>query len=147
MDNLKKYTKEAVELLEQLIAQPSISRDESLAAQVLEEQMAAWGLTPQRIGNNILVYDTINEEKPTLLLNAHIDTVKPVKTWTRDPFKPTLEDDQLYGLGSNDCGGGLVATLQTYRIMLQKPRNYNILWLATAEEEVSGENGDRKSVV
>ncbi|MBQ2192812.1 MAG: M20 family metallo-hydrolase, partial [Prevotella sp.] len=141
MDNLKKYTKEAVELLEQLIAQPSISRDESLAAQVLEEQMAAWGLTPQRIGNNILVYDTINEEKPTLLLNAHIDTVKPVKTWTRDPFKPTLEDDRLYGLGSNDCGGGLVSLLQAYRILHQQDIPYNLVYLASCEEEVSGENG------
>ena len=141
MDNLKKYTKEAVELLEQLIAQPSISRDESLAAQVLEEQMAAWGLTPQRIGNNILVYDTINEEKPTLLLNAHIDTVKPVKTWTRDPFKPTLEDDRLYGLGSNDCGGGLVSLLQVYSILHQQDIPYNLVYLASCEEEVSGENG------
>ena len=141
MDNLKKYTKEAVELLEQLIAQPSISRDESLAAQVLEEQMAAWGLTPKRIGNNILVYDTINEEKPTLLLNAHIDTVKPVKTWTRDPFKPTLEDDRLYGLGSNDCGGGLVSLLQVYRILHQQDIPYNLVYLASCEEEVSGENG------
>ena len=141
MDNLKKYTKEAVELLEQLIAQPSISRDESLAAQVFEEQMAAWGLTPQRIGNNILVYDTINEEKPTLLLNAHIDTVKPVKTWTRDPFKPTLEDDRLYGLGSNDCGGGLVSLLQVYRILHQQDIPYNLVYLASCEEEVSGENG------
>lgn len=141
MDNLKKYTKEAVELLELLIAKPSISRDESLAAQVLEEQMAAWGLTPQRIGNNILVYDTINEKKPTLLLNAHIDTVKPVKTWTRDPFKPTLEDDRLYGLGSNDCGGGLVSLLQVYRILHQQDIPYNLVYLASCEEEVSGENG------
>jgi acetylornithine deacetylase len=75
------------------------------------------------------------------MLNAHIDTVKPVSTWTRDPFQPTQEGDVLYGLGSNDCGGGLVSLLQTYRIMLHRPRNYNLLWVASAEEEVSGANG------
>jgi acetylornithine deacetylase len=75
------------------------------------------------------------------MLNAHIDTVKPVSTWTRDPYKASQEGDILYGLGSNDCGGGLVSLLQTYRIMLNKPRNYNILWVASAEEEVSGSNG------
>ena len=75
------------------------------------------------------------------MLNAHIDTVKPVSSWTRDPFQPMQEGDMLYGLGANDCGGGLVALLQTYRIMLERPRNYNILWVASAEEEVSGENG------
>jgi acetylornithine deacetylase len=75
------------------------------------------------------------------MLNAHIDTVKPVSSWTRDPFQPMQEGDMLYGLGANDCGGGLVSLLQTYRIMLERPRNYNILWVASAEEEVSGENG------
>ena len=75
------------------------------------------------------------------MLNAHIDTVKPVSTWTRDPFLPTQEGDMIYGLGSNDCGGGLVSLLQAYRIMLHRPRNYNLLWVASAEEEVSGSNG------
>jgi acetylornithine deacetylase len=76
------------------------------------------------------------------MLNAHIDTVKPVSTWTRDPFDPAIIDgDILYGLGSNDCGGGLVSTLQAYRIMLHCPRTYNILWVCSAEEEVSGKDG------
>jgi acetylornithine deacetylase len=75
------------------------------------------------------------------MLNAHIDTVKPVSTWTRDPFRPMLEGDTLYGLGSNDCGGGLVSLLQVYRVMVGRPRSYNILWVASAEEEVSGSEG------
>ncbi|MBQ1799206.1 MAG: M20/M25/M40 family metallo-hydrolase, partial [Prevotella sp.] len=81
------------------------------------------------------------EGKPTLLLNAHIDTVKPVASWTRNPFEPTLEDDILYGLGSNDCGGGLVTLLQVYRYFLEYESPYNIIYLASAEEEVSGANG------
>ena len=138
----KNYTNDAIELLKALIAIPSVSRSEDKAADKLAEFLDKWGLPYGREGNNLWVgCQNWDNNRPTLMLNAHIDTVKPVNSWTRDAFKPTQEGDLLYGLGSNDCGGGLVATLQTYRIMLQKPRNYNILWLATAEEEISGENG------
>ena len=138
----KNYTNDAIELLKALIAIPSVSRSEDKAADKLAEYLDKWGLPYGREGNNLWVgCQDWDNNRPTLMLNAHIDTVKPVNSWTRDAFTPTQEGDLLYGLGSNDCGGGLVATLQTYRIMLQKPRNYNILWLATAEEEISGENG------
>ena len=130
-------------LLEMLISKPSVSRNETLAAEVLEAQMQAWGLNPQRIGNNIVAYGPVESERPTLLLNAHIDTVKPVSTWTRDPFKPTLEGDRLYGLGANDCGGGLVSLLQVFRVLRGLPTQYNLIFLASAEEEVSGEGGIR----
>ena len=83
-------------------------------------------------------------DKPTLLLNAHIDTVKPVASWTRDPHSPDIEDGRLYGLGSNDCGGGLVSLLTVYRqIVNSKSSNckYNLIFLASAEEEVSGKDG------
>jgi len=79
--------------------------------------------------------------KPTLLLNAHIDTVKPVDSWTRNPFMPTIENNVLYGLGSNDCGGGLVSLLQVFRYLSAKPQKYNVIYLASAEEEISGGNG------
>lgn len=144
MIDIRRYTQEAVELLECLIAKPSISRDEALATDVLEQQMKAWGLNPKRFGNNIAAWNEIDERKPTLLLNAHVDTVKPVSTWTRDPFKPSLEGDRLYGLGANDCGGGLVSLLTVYRILTTHYSplvSYNIVFLASAEEEVSGANG------
>ncbi len=143
MTDIRQYTEDAVALLEMLISKPSVSRNETLAAEVLEAQMQAWGLNPQRIGNNIVAYGPVESERPTLLLNAHIDTVKPVSTWTRDPFKPTLEGDRLYGLGANDCGGGLVSLLQVFRVLRGSPTQYNLIFLASAEEEVSGEGGIR----
>jgi Acetylornithine deacetylase/Succinyl-diaminopimelate desuccinylase and related deacylases len=118
--NYKRYTEEAVTLLKELISTPSVSRDETAAADVLQRQIKAWGLPCKRIGNNLIVAKRLSKRKPTLLLNAHIDTVKPVATWTRDPFQPVEEDGRLYGLGSNDCGGGLVSLLQAYRILIQQ---------------------------
>lgn len=136
------YTDEAVELLKRLIATPSVSRDESRAADIIEEYMTSRSLSPKREANNVFaVCDDYDESKPTLLLNAHIDTVKPVATWTRDPFAPEVEGDRLYGLGSNDCGGGLTALLQTYIALRGRHRAWNIVYLASAEEEVSGADG------
>ena len=115
---IEKYTEEAVELLKRLIATPSVSRDESRAADVMEKAMRSYGYSPERIGNNLMIKSAEwDDSKPTILLNAHIDTVKPVSSWTKDPFSPTLEGDRLYGLGSNDCGGGLVSLLQVFRIL------------------------------
>ena len=139
--DINQLTHEAVELLQRLIATPSVSREEGAAADILADFIGKCGLPARRIGNNILVQEAIDANKPTLLLNAHIDTVKPVSTWTRDPFTPTIEDDILYGLGSNDCGGGLVSLLQVYRVLRTRDIPYNIVYLASCEEEVSGKNG------
>ena len=137
------YTNDAVELLKRLISIPSVSRDETAAADVFEQQVSAWGLPARRIGNNILIQEELDSRKPTLLLCAHIDTVKPVSTWTRDPFTPVVEDGRLYGLGANDCGGGLVSLLAVYRLLRGLSLKYNLVYLAPCEEEVSGEGGFR----
>ena len=138
----RQYVNDAVELLKALIAIPRISRNEAIASNLIEEWMTNWGLNPKREANNLwAVADNYNEAKPTLLRNAHIDTVKPVQTWTRNPHQPSIEDDRLYGLGSNDCGGGLVTLMQVYRILKDSDRQYNLVFVASAEEEVSGKNG------
>lgn len=139
------YLNDAVELLKKLIATPSVSRDESKAADIMAGTVSEYGYEYCREGNNIWIKSSgFDSSKPTLLLNAHIDTVKPVSSWTRDPFVPEICDGRLYGLGSNDCGGGLVALLQTFRYITSHKQNYNTIWLASAEEEVSGENGIRR---
>lgn len=139
----QQYTGEAVSLLSHLIATPSVSRDERRAADIMEEELVRCGFTPQREANNVwAIGQCQREDRPTLLLNAHIDTVKPVASYTRNPYEPSLEDGTLYGLGSNDCGGGLVSLLQVFRELSASERcPYNLVYLASAEEEVSGKDG------
>ena len=137
----KHYTEEAVELLKQLISTPSVSRYEKAATDIFVDFIERQELPYKRIGNNVLIQETLDPNKPTLLLNAHIDTVKPVISWTRKPFQPTVEGDRLYGLGSNDCGGGLVSLLAAYRLLRGETLQYNLVFLASCEEEVSGANG------
>ena len=139
----QQYTGEAVSLLSHLIATPSVSRDERRAADIMEEELTRCGFTPHREANNVWAIGPCQrEDRPTLLLNAHIDTVKPVASYTRNPYEPSLEDGTLYGLGSNDCGGGLVSLLQVFRELSSNERcPYNLVYLASAEEEVSGKDG------
>ena len=142
MEEKQRYVNDAVELLSDLIAIPSVSRDEKLAADCMENRMKDWGLSPRREANNIwVVADGYDAGRPTVLLNAHIDTVKPVATWTKNPHEPLMEGDRLYGLGSNDCGGGLVTLLQVFRVLKDEALPFNLIYLASAEEEVSGKDG------
>lgn len=143
----QQLTLDAITLLKRLIATPSVSRDEEKAADIMMEEIENYGFSPIRDGNNIWITDPeMRDDRPTLLLNAHIDTVKPVASWTRAPFSPDIEGDTLYGLGSNDCGGGLVSLLQAFRFLVTKPRLYNLVYLASCEEEVSGINGIRRVI-
>ena len=138
----EQYVSDAVELLKKLIATPSVSRNEKDAADIMEQTIRSYGFEPQREANNLWIIDPhYDENRPTLLLNAHIDTVKPVASWSRNPFSPDVEDGVLYGLGSNDCGGGLCSLLQIFRMLTEKPQSYNLIYLASAEEEVSGKDG------
>ena len=148
MKDYEQFVNDAVELLCRLIATPSVSRNERDAADILQQTISEdYGLDCRREANNIWITDPwFDEKRPTVLLNAHIDTVKPVSSWTRDPFAPTIEGDTLYGLGSNDCGGGLVSLLQTFRLRTQKQQPYNLVYLASAEEEVSGKDGIERAL-
>ena len=133
---------QSYELLKKLIAIPSTSRDEKAVADFYERYMKDAGLKVNRVENNLWIGpENIDAEKPTLMLNAHMDTVKPVNGWVHDPFAPTEEDGKLIGLGSNDCGGGLVSLLAVYSQLTQKEQPYNLIYAASAEEEVSGKNG------
>ena len=141
--DIEMLTAKAVDLLFKLIEVPRISREETAAADLLQDYMGReLGLEVKRDGNNLWsVSPCFDAAKQTLLLNAHIDTVKPVAGWQRNPFTPTREGDRIYGLGSNDDGASLVTLLHVFAALKDKPTNYNLVFLASAEEEVSGKSG------
>lgn len=133
---------EALNLLKVLISTPSMSREEEAAANALQNYMERSGILTNRSGNNVwCVSPQFSLDKPTLLLNSHVDTVKPVSGWQKQPFTPTEVNGKLYGLGSNDAGGSLVCLFQTFCRLTRKEQPYNLIFLASCEEEVSGKNG------
>ncbi len=140
---LHEYGTFAVGLLSNLIATPSLSKEEDKTALLLEEALQSKGIKAERLGFNVFARNRhFDPKKPTILLNSHHDTVKPNPQYTKDPFDPVLEDGKLFGLGSNDAGGCLVSLLATFLFFQErKDLQYNLLFAATAEEEISGTGG------
>ena len=134
---------DAIDILKGMISRPSFSRDEGLVADFLQQTWEKAGYKVNRSGDNLwLIAPGFDIEKPTLLLNSHVDTVKPASGWTRDPFTPEETDEErLYGLGSNDAGASVVSLYECFRVLSEKEQPYNLIFLASCEEEVSGKNG------
>lgn len=134
-----------INLLKQLIATPSLSRHEAEAAALIEQCLKDNGVGAKRLHNNVWAmsehYDPI---RPTLLLNSHLDTVKPSPAYTHDPFNPIVADGKLYGLGSNDAGASLVGLTSVFLANYRRDDlPFNLMFAASAEEEITGENGMR----
>ncbi len=133
----------AVVLLKQLISTPSFSKEENDTAELITRFLQENGIEYKRVGNNVYAKNAhYDERKPSVLLNSHHDTVRPNKGYTMDPFTPIEKDGKLFGLGSNDAGGCLVSLMATFLYYYdQKDINHNVVFAASAEEEISGVNG------
>jgi len=142
-NNIQIIQQEAIGLLQELVATPSFSKQEDQTASILCRFLGEKNIPHTRIGNNVFAINAhFENSKPSILLNSHHDTVKPNPQYTRDPFAATIEDGKLYGLGSNDAGGCLVSLLATFLYFYEKrDLAYNIVFAATAEEEISGPAG------
>ena len=110
-------------------------------ADYLQQWLSERGHQVEHKGHNLWLWSEAPNDKPTLLLNAHIDTVRPAASYTRDPFTPVIEDGVFYGLGSNDDGGSLVALIAAFEALTKKSQPYRLLLTLTAEEEISGTGG------
>jgi acetylornithine deacetylase len=145
MTTQKILTEKAIELLIKLISIQSFSSEEDKTADVIQDWFKEYNIPFERIHNNVFAKNKHwDENKPTLLLNSHHDTVKPNKAYTKDPFHPHIQDGKLYGLGSNDAGGSLVSLIATFTHFYAKENmNHNILMVASMEEESAGENSLR----
>jgi acetylornithine deacetylase len=133
----------AIGLLKQLIATPSFSKEENDTAEIISDFFDKYGVTFARVGNNIYAKNKYYDAaKPSILLNSHHDTVLPNKGYTIDPFTPVVKDGKLYGLGSNDAGGCLVSLIATFLHFYERQNTrHNVVFAASAEEEISGVNG------
>lgn len=142
MENLNSLFEEAVQLLKDLIEIPSFSREENNTADRIKSFLEQKGVPVNRSGNNVWAFaNGYNPNLPTVWLNSHHDTVKPNSGYTKDPHQAIVEDEKLYGLGSNDAGGPLVSLIASFCHFIGKDLPFNLLLIASAEEEISGANG------
>jgi acetylornithine deacetylase len=142
-DHITILQEEAIALLKQLIATPSFSKEEEETAKIIHHHLDKYTTNVKTLKHNVFAWNHyFDDSKPTLLLNSHHDTVKPNKNYTLDPFTPIEKDGKLYGLGSNDAGGPLVALIATFLYYNRREDlKYNLIFAASAEEEISGREG------
>ena len=140
---IQQLTENAISLLKNLIETQSFSSEEENTALLIEGWFTENKIPFKRTKNNVWATNKyFDESKPNLLLNSHHDTVKPNSAYTKNPFKAIVEDGKLYGLGSNDAGGCLVSLIATFTYFYhQENLKYNIVIVASAEEESSNPNG------
>ena len=138
-------TQNAIALLQDLIRLESFSGAEDRTAARIEEWFSSYEIPFQRKDNNIWATNKhFDIQKPTLLLNSHHDTIHPNQGYTRNPYNPDIEDGKLYGLGSNDAGGALVSLIACFtHFYNQENLDYNLLMVASAEEENAGKKSLR----
>lgn len=131
------------DLLMEMLSIPALSRVEKERSDFLEGFLKDLGYDVSRTHHNLLLgMPEIEDDRPRILLNSHMDTVSPVDGWEGDPFSPLIEGEKIIGLGSNDAGASVVTLIAAYHKMkLKLESKMNLMLLISAEEEVSGDKG------
>ena len=131
-----------VDLLRKMVAIPSQSGNEAEVATLIGDALHCLGISFARLRNNIVAVNlAFDKSKPTLALDAHIDTVAPNNGYTRDPYDAWNDDQIVWGLGSNDDGGSVVSMIAAFKHFYKEQMPINIMLVLTAEEETSGPDG------
>lgn len=136
------FNKDAFDLLKQIIAIPSPSKDEGQVCSFLYDWLYSHGYFPKREGNNIWLRSDAGNDLPGILICSHLDTIKPSGDWIYDPFIPVDTEERIIGLGSVDAGASVVSMIAAFMMLDRvKDRKYNLILALTAEQEIYGNNG------
>jgi len=142
LNQISSASHEAINLLSKLIATPSFSKEEDKVSAIITDRLESKGYRVHKKGNNRWAFcHDFDAQKPTMMLNSHLDTVKPGQGWNTDPFEPVLQNGKLTGLGSNDAGASLVSLLMVFVLSEGIGLPFNRVFVASAEEEISGRQG------
>ena len=138
------FKEDSIQLLRQMVRIPSRSGEEGAVAALVSGALDAWGIPHEVVRGNILALNRrFDPSKPTLALDAHLDTVPANGGYTRDPFDSGNDPDIIYGLGSNDDGGSVVSMIAAFRHFFDAQMPFNLMLVLSCEEEVAGPDGAR----
>lgn len=140
-------TSDVGQLHARLVGTPSLSHEESAAADVLESHLQAFGVDTRRIGDNVVA--SVGQGPRTLLLNSHLDVVPPSADHPFAPFEPTLEGTEVFGRGTVDAKG-CVAAMATALCRIQAaggvPDGTRVLGAFTVCEETGGQDNGLEAI-
>ncbi len=143
---------ETLNLVQQLIARPSVTPEDSGCQDILAEHLTPLGFQEERLDFE----DTQNiwlrrgNTEPLLVFLGHTDVVPPgpLDQWDSPPFTPTLRDGLLYGRGAADMKGGIAAFITACERFVERHPEHkgSIALMITSDEEGIATNGVIKVV-
>ncbi|HEU5298277.1 MAG TPA: M20/M25/M40 family metallo-hydrolase, partial [bacterium] len=134
------------ERVQWLCRQPSIAAQNvgiSETAKMVAQLMEDVGVRPELYATDgaPVVYGTVGDGKPTLLIYNHYDVQppEPLELWESPPFAADVRDGKLYARGAADNKGNLVARLCAVEAWLRTRGRLplSIKFVVEGEEEVS----------
>lgn len=134
---------ELIQLFIQMVSIPAYSKEETVKADFIESYLKSNGIGVYRQGNNLWTeIKGAQVNGPVLVLNSHIDTVKPNASYTFPAHEVHIKDGKIYGLGTNDAGASLFALMHAFIDLKDEHQlNCRLCFLASSEEEISGQGG------
>lgn len=140
-----------VDLLQKLIAYPSVSSTSNRKiADEVSDRLESLGFSVEQTcyldDNQVEKVNLVGKRSPTspaphipgLAYFCHLDVV-PVNGWTGpggDPFNGVIQSDRLYGRGSCDMKGSLVAMMQAAADVHPSEQSGPLWIVCTADEEI-----------
>lgn len=132
--------KAVLEMTKRLISKPSTLGDTSEVEELVASELGRVPgaevelLRVGQLGSDVVAKAVKDDSLPTILLNGHLDTVDVCQGWTRDPYKPAVDGDRLYGLGSADMKAGVAIAMAAFRILAARD-DVNAVFAGTIDEE------------
>ena len=131
-----------------LIRTPSPSTGEGAVADRIVAEMQSVGLQDVRVDRIGNVVGRLGPgEGPSLMLNAHMDTVlvSDPQSWTHDPFGARIRGDHVYGVGACDMKGGLAAMIYGAKLLhdMSAPLTGDVVVACVVQEEACEGLGSR----
>ena len=148
-----------LDLVEQLIARPSVTPEDAGCLTLIAQRLQALGFVCERmdqgpdqakVSNLWAVWPSPASQAPTMVFAGHTDVVPtgPLSEWFSDPFTPTHRDGKLFGRGASDMKTSLAAMVVAAESFLQtEPNpNFSLAFLLTSDEEGPSVDGTVKVV-
>ena len=141
IDNMKD---EIVKFHQQMIQMPSENPPGKYKeiSKFIEDKMSDFGLSTKNKRNNV-IGELGNDNGPSLIFNAHYDTVERFKGWKRDPFGGVIENNRIYGRGASDDKSCVTAEIFAAKALINAGIDLEgkLIVTAVVDEELGGYGG------
>lgn len=145
---------ETLQALKDIVSIPSVSTDPDHsqdmvgAAQWLVKYLAGMGLENVKLfntaGHPVVYADWLHAEgAPVVLIYGHYDVqpAEPLEEWVHEPFLPEVAGEDLFGRGSSDMKGQVIAAASAVGAILKTgPLPVNVKFMIEGEEEIGSPN-------